>query len=426
MATRTIETQTTITQVLETTEVKQATDIGTIFSANTSYIVITIVCCVVISVFFSVLRCLRNTAKSAVFPVPVGNTLPSYPESSSAPSHVPSYAPSDATLPSSAPSVPSTIPSTAPETGINGIAGLTGVGSGAAIGVSPLVPLLLPRASNNLQHQAHNMPSVTPSTNTDRSSNMFLSGLTNRDRRAKLVVLKHTPQSEDELTLNPGESVIILQSFPDGWCQVVDKDRNIGMMPLNCIDTSNNPLLLQQFQMQQGSSSQEVPMSSTFLAPSRRESALRGAGSTISTFGMPRRMESASSGPVSMIYPPGAGTSLNMTSNFDDSTNSFISLPTQASIDSKFFTQGPSEIVDSNENAPPAYEYAPPTTRNGNDKYDYSYQFRNPDLNINKGESIVGNGRSLSPIQDESAIPVTQEPIEQQRKEFPVDLKREI
>ncbi|VDC05520.1 unnamed protein product [Peniophora sp. CBMAI 1063] len=43
-----------------------------------------------------------------------------------------------------------------------------------------------------------------------------------------------TPSLHDEIGVSPGDEVIVLQAFDDGWVQVRNADKNVGLVPLDC------------------------------------------------------------------------------------------------------------------------------------------------------------------------------------------------
>ena len=44
-----------------------------------------------------------------------------------------------------------------------------------------------------------------------------------------------TPSLHDEIAVVPGDEVIVLQAFDDGWVQVRNAAKDVGLVPLDCL-----------------------------------------------------------------------------------------------------------------------------------------------------------------------------------------------
>ena len=43
-----------------------------------------------------------------------------------------------------------------------------------------------------------------------------------------------TPSLHDEIGVSPGDEVIVLQAFDDGWVQIRNVNKDVGLIPLDC------------------------------------------------------------------------------------------------------------------------------------------------------------------------------------------------
>ncbi|KAJ3214499.1 casein kinase 2 regulatory subunit [Clydaea vesicula] len=77
----------------------------------------------------------------------------------------------------------------------------------------------------------------------DDFSNSPAANYNDKDPREKLVLKSYIARGYDELSIKKGNTVLVLETFPDGWARVFFKKENIsGMFPIGCLENGENEM----------------------------------------------------------------------------------------------------------------------------------------------------------------------------------------
>ena len=99
----------------------------------------------------------------------------------------------------------------------------------------PHVPLPSIPTSNLPSLPIHPGNNVTRSSPPNTISHVLITSPNRPD--VKFVYHEFTPTARDEVPLTPGESVMVLEVFADGWCRVFkESERQVGMVPGVCLE----------------------------------------------------------------------------------------------------------------------------------------------------------------------------------------------